>query len=267
MDIHYACTKCGKCCHGLKIPLTVAEAGDWLADGNPVQIVCEARFPEGGSGAPVVGTDILKTAQFASRSFAARTGATATRVVATLVANNVGACANLGADFGCRIYGRRPLVCRIYPAEVNPLIALNPASKACPPEAWAAERPLFARGGKLMDAALREDIRRWRATIGADVEVMRRICWALALKDAALFEEGIVIHSPPRELLRAALGAARQTPDSGADAAARDDWRLASDRPERLAALRDHGALACDSRELDPSRSEYIGLRQAAAVA
>ena len=46
IDIHYQCTQCGKCCHGLKIPLTVAESLSWLEDGNDVQIVCEALLPD-----------------------------------------------------------------------------------------------------------------------------------------------------------------------------------------------------------------------------
>jgi Fe-S-cluster containining protein len=274
MELHFGCTQCGKCCHGLKIPLTVAESLSWLEDGNDVQIVCEARFPDAdrtSSSEPPGGaantTNPAQSAHFTSRSFAARTGGTTTRIVATMVANTLGACANLRPDSSCGIYARRPLVCRIYPAEINPNIELKPESKGCPPEAWARERPVYARGGHLIDAGLREDIQRWRATIARDVEVMRRICWALALKDAALYEEGLVIHAPPRELLRAALSAAQPTPDAAADDAARDDWRLASDRPARLADLRRGGALACASHELVPPGAQYVGLRQRAAVA
>jgi Fe-S-cluster containining protein len=246
--------------------LTVAEAASWLGDGHDVQIVCEASFPDTVSGSPTDADSRLKAAQFASRSFAARTGGTTTRIVATLVANNAGACPNLGPDYGCRIYERRPLVCRIYPAEINPVIVLKPESKACPPEAWTRDRPLYARGGQLMEAGLRAEIQRWRTTIAADVNVMRRICWALALKEAAIYEEGLVIHSPPRELLRAALSAAAQAPDAVADEAASDDWRLTSDRPERLGDLRRAGALACALSELHEGRSRFVGLRQADAL-
>jgi Fe-S-cluster containining protein len=252
----------------------VAEAAAWLADGNDVQIVCEARCPdadpvptaEPSSGAAHT-TRAARSAHFASRSFEAQTGGTVTRIVATLVANNPGACSNLRPDSTCRIYERRPLVCRIYPAEINPTIDLAPENKACPPEAWTRERPLYARGGYLVDVGLREDIQRWRATIQRDVSVMRRICWALALKDAALHEEGLVIHAPPRELLQAALSAAQAAVDAAADSAARDEWRLASDRPERVADLRRVGAMACDSRELTSTCAQYVGVRQPTTVA
>jgi hypothetical protein len=47
MDIDFDCTMCGKCCHDLRLPLTVTEAIAWLERGNDVQILCEALpWPE-----------------------------------------------------------------------------------------------------------------------------------------------------------------------------------------------------------------------------
>jgi Fe-S-cluster containining protein len=40
VDVHFGCTQCGKCCHNLKLPLTVSEATAWLAEGSEVQIIC-----------------------------------------------------------------------------------------------------------------------------------------------------------------------------------------------------------------------------------
>ena len=39
---------------------------------------------------------------------------------------------NLGEDMKCKIYERRPLVCRIYPAEMSPLITFDMLRKALP---------------------------------------------------------------------------------------------------------------------------------------
>lgn len=37
MDINFECPKCGKCCHDLKVTLTVKEAIEWLTDENDVR--------------------------------------------------------------------------------------------------------------------------------------------------------------------------------------------------------------------------------------
>ncbi|HMD72294.1 MAG TPA: YkgJ family cysteine cluster protein [Steroidobacteraceae bacterium] len=80
------------------------------------------------------------------------------RVIVILAAYFSGACPNLAADAHCKIYQRRPLVCRIYPAEINPFILLKPGNKACPPEAWNATGSLLERKGLVMDQAVRRDI-------------------------------------------------------------------------------------------------------------
>jgi hypothetical protein len=63
-------------------------------------------------------------------------GNTQAFVAITFAAYNAGRCRNLDEDNLCRIYERRPLVCRIYPMEINPHIPLNPAAKDCPPQSW-----------------------------------------------------------------------------------------------------------------------------------
>src|SRR5271166_6878894 len=42
VDIHFECTRCGKCCRDSRLPLTVAEALTWLEDRHDVQVLCEA---------------------------------------------------------------------------------------------------------------------------------------------------------------------------------------------------------------------------------
>ena len=140
MDIHFSCTQCGKCCRDTKIPLTVAEAINWLKRGDEVQLLCEAS--------PWLGAldSDPRAAHFKRRSFAVMSGSMPTRVVVMLVANVVGACPNLLADRRCGIYEDRPLVCRIYVRQKSmyPFIALKRENKACPPEAWTKGSPRFA---------------------------------------------------------------------------------------------------------------------------
>ena len=38
----FNCTACGKCCHNLKIALSVQESIDWIERSNQIQIICEA---------------------------------------------------------------------------------------------------------------------------------------------------------------------------------------------------------------------------------
>jgi Fe-S-cluster containining protein len=110
--------------------LTAAEAVEWLTDGHQVQLICDASpWPEEPPA------DDHNAAHRRRRSFAVMSGSMPARVVVILVANLAGACPNLMADMRCGIYERRPLVCRIYPAEINPFVQLEPQKKACPPEA------------------------------------------------------------------------------------------------------------------------------------
>lgn len=163
------------------------------------------------------------------------------RVVAMLVADVTGPCPNLLPDFRCGIYGERPLVCRIYPAEVNPLIELNPATKLCPPEAWAADQPILQSNDGALSAVTQGDIRRSRAADALDASVKIRLCAALKVADAGLVHESVLVYSPPREALRAALAIAVAAEDV---IAAPTPWRFVSDRPETIKDLEANGATA-----------------------
>jgi hypothetical protein len=45
-------------------------------------------------------------------------------------------------------------VCRIYPAEVNPFLPLDPAAKACRSDAWSDANPVFMRAGQITNAEI-----------------------------------------------------------------------------------------------------------------
>jgi len=258
MSLHFECTQCGKCCRDLKLPLTVAEALEWLRDGHDVQVLCDAA-PWPVEPDP----QDLKAAHRQRRSFGTMSGLLPTRVVVILAANLAGACPNLQADLRCGIYERRPLVCRIYPAEINPFVQLDPAGKACPPEAWSADRPLLQREGRLVDEGVRRSIEQSREADARSVEVKRRLCAALQLNRASLADEGLVVYSPRRAELLAELDQA-VTGQHGRSVDA--SWSFVSSRSETIDSLSACGAVAeLVSAVANPS-FEYIGFRPPAAI-
>jgi len=255
MDIHFNCTQCGKCCRDTKIPLTVAEAIKWLNRGHEVQLLCEASpWPGALDGDP-------RAAHFKRRSFAVMSGSMPTRVVVMLVANVVGACPNLLANRRCRIYEDRPLVCRIYPAEINPFVAFKRENKACPPEAWTKEQPVFQREGDLMDDVIRHDIEMSRAADALDADLKSRLCAALNVVDTALVHEAVLVYSPTAETLLSALDTAIAT-DSCQEPTAQ--WRFVSDQPETMANIEKSGGIALYLRDAEGPSFLHIGFKREA---
>lgn len=253
-DVHFGCTQCGLCCRNIKIPLSSAEAVDWLDDGNRVQIICEASpWTEDRSAQDPSAAHVKR------RSFLAMSGGLPVRIVVMLVADLVGDCPNLQPDFRCGIYDRRPRVCRIYPAEINPTVTLEPARKSCPPEAWNAQQPLLMRNGAVTDTTIRADVLAYRDADGRDVDVRQRICAELKLSDAAVAHEGFVVHSPDA----AALSAALRSAIGGADVPDVTDWRLLTDRADTLLRLKSSRANAIAPEAHDAAFRRYIGLKRA----
>jgi Fe-S-cluster containining protein len=254
VDIHFNCTQCGKCCRDSKIPLTVAEAMSWLNRGHPVQLICEASpWPPG------LADDDPRAAHFKRRSFAVTSGIMPTRVVVMLVADMAGACPNLLADLRCGIYETRPLVCRIYPAEINPLIGLNPEKKACPPEAWAKDLPVLQRNGVVMSDVIRRDIQLSRDTDAIDVAAKNRLCAALNISDTALVHEAVLIYSPTIEVLSSALAVAMAT-EGARNAQAQ--WRFVSNLPETIENLAAGGGIALRSRDVDAASFQHLNFKR-----
>lgn len=120
MNTKLSCVGCGKCCTDHHVPLTLAEARMWAADGGAVIVLVEG-FLGNGLGLP---SDQREHAQ--RRSVAVPSGAAQAYVTITFAAFNNGRCRNLDEENLCRIYQRRPLVCRIYPMEINPHIPATP---------------------------------------------------------------------------------------------------------------------------------------------
>jgi Fe-S-cluster containining protein len=254
MELRYLCTQCGKCCHDLWLPLSVAESIQWLRDGNPVQVICEA-VPWTGEPSPDDQTAIY----WRNRSFAAHSGTLPTRVIVILAANFAGACPNLQASMRCGIYERRPLVCRIYPAEISPFTQLVPSKKACPPEAWGGDRPVLIRDGAVVDAVVRDHQERWRETDAADARTKAHLCAALRVNAAALTKEGHVIYSPDPALLLRALERAAEERDLEPP---QIDWQFVSGRAATLADIAIVGAVGVPHPQPQPVPYRYVGAQR-----
>lgn len=247
--IAFHCTMCGKCCHDLRLPVTLAEAQKWLERGGQVDVLCDATpWPVEPDPANAFAAYKRK------RTFAAGSGTLPIRVAVTLAASFTGACPNLRGDMRCGIYDDRPLVCRIYPAEVNPFIPLRPEHKLCPPDAWQPLAPA-AVGGVLLDASTRESIQGSQRSAEYEVNGKRALCTRLGIDRASVANEGFLIASPHRERLLAAL---REAQISGDAVAPIPSWTLVSSRSVTVETLARVGALS----ELDSDTHDgyhYVG--------
>lgn len=222
----FACTACGRCCHGLRLPLSVAEALDWAANGGTVELWCDA--------APDLGPpqDAAARHRWAG-GFAAHSGSMAIRVSLTPVAAFDGACPRLLPDRRCGAYDRRPDACRIYPAEVRPDRVIDPADKLCPPEAWG-----IAAASDAPDAATAAApaIRALVAARHDDRSIKARLAQRLGLADVALANEGSVVVVPEGQRLIAAIRAALPPNDAPAT-----DWRFVTAAATTAALIADAG--------------------------
>ncbi|MDH0302812.1 MULTISPECIES: YkgJ family cysteine cluster protein [unclassified Pseudomonas] len=188
-SIRFACTGCGKCCTGHHVPLTLAEARQWAVSGGQVVVLIEG-FVSDGPGMPTEQRDhVLR------RSHPVNCGAGQLRVSVTFAAFNPGRCRNLDDNDLCGIYESRPLVCRIYPAEINPHLPLRPENKDCPPEAWE-QGPVLIHGSLPVDEALRALIEASRQADRDDIAAKVAICQALGMTTSALKGNGFTAWLP-----------------------------------------------------------------------
>ncbi|WP_397451287.1 YkgJ family cysteine cluster protein [Pseudomonas sp. NA-150] len=213
-DTRFSCVGCGKCCNDHHVPLTLSESRQWAADGGTVIVLVEA-FLENGYGVPPAQ---LEHAQ--RRSVLISSGKTRAYIAITFAAYNSGPCHNLRADDLCGIYERRPLVCRIYPMEINPHIPLRPAAKDCPPHAWE-EGPELIIGSQLVDLELKDLIDRSRQADREDIAAKEAICALLGIRTTALKGDGFATYLPD---MSAFAEAARLICEQKAEAGDVGDW-------------------------------------------
>ncbi|MEB2514335.1 YkgJ family cysteine cluster protein [Pseudomonas sp. YuFO20] len=189
MNTTFSCVGCGKCCNDHHVPLTLPEARMWAADGGQVIVLVEA-FLSNGLGLPAQQREHAE-----ARSALVRSGACEVYVAITFAAYSTGACRHLDQDNLCRIYERRPLVCRIYPMEINPHIPLNIAAKECPPQSWETGPQLIV-GGQLVDPELAQLIQRSRQADRDDIRIKDAICALLGIRTTALKGDGFTAYLP-----------------------------------------------------------------------
>jgi Fe-S-cluster containining protein len=251
MTIHFSCTMCGRCCHGLRLPVGVEEAVAWLRDGGDVQLFCEAiPWPE----EPPADNHLAWYKR--RRSFAATSGELPVRVIVSLMAIFEGACPNLQPDFRCGIYERRPRACRVYPAEVNPFFALDRDTKLCPPEAWRTQEVLQGDDGQWKDAEVAGAIVGMREADARDASVKARLCAILGISSSGLANEGVVVHAPVGEDLLAALEQAVLSADGDA---ASTTWHVVSHRRATLDLLQSAGTAPLPASALNGSQASFMG--------
>ncbi|MGN6478972.1 YkgJ family cysteine cluster protein [Luteibacter sp.] len=250
MPLHFSCTMCGRCCHGLRLPLSLDEARRWLDDGGEVEVFCEAvPWPEEPAA------DNGPAWHKRKRSFLARSGQLPVRVVVTLVASFDGACPNLRADMGCGIYERRPTACRVYPAEVNPFIDVDPALKLCPPEAWQTPEVLRADDGSWADPVVAAAVVRRREDDYVEADAKHELCNLLGIHEAGLANEGMLAHTPGRERMREVLQA-MAVPSNYA--APESDWILVSHRLRTMWLLESAGARGLQAADLEGAGRRFV---------
>ncbi|KAF0861661.1 YkgJ family cysteine cluster protein [Pseudomonas sp. LD120] len=249
MDTSFSCVGCGKCCNDHHVPLTLAEARAWAADGGQVIVLVEA-FLGNGLGLPAQQREHAQR-----RSCRVLSGDTDAYVAITFAAYNVGPCRNLDENQLCRIYARRPLVCRIYPMEINPHIPLNPLAKECPPESWE-QGPALILGGQLVDQELAALIQRSRQADRDDIQLKEAICERLGIRTTALKGDGFTAYLPEMSALANAIDEVLATPP----ATSRQPWRFhlsADDIADKVLAA---GAHVASDTPLDYA---FISLRVA----
>jgi len=232
----FACVGCGACCRGRFVPLTLNEAVTWLKRGHGVAVMLEA-FDESlwPDGSPEFTYNV-------GRSAAVPCASGTLRVTVILAANALPECPNLQQDGLCGIYLERPLVCRIYPMEINPFIRLEPAAKDCPPESWEQGTLLAS------DQGLATLVQQSRQADRDDALRKVALCESLGLTVAGWKGNGLVIHQPSVEDLLAACENIDQNAVPASQA-----WQIRADDASLVQYLKDHALPLAD-----PATDSYI---------
>lgn len=247
MNLHFDCTQCGRCCHDLRLTLSVDEAITWAGRGHAVQLLAEA-LPWASEPDP----SQPRAAHDRSRSFPAMSGTVPFRIAPVLVAHHEGPCPHLLPDLRCGNYAERPRICRIYPLEARPFIAWGPQTRLCPPDAWTPDRPVLQHDGHIADPEAARIVEEHRQTAIEDVPLVAAACEALDLSLAAFANEGLAVHAPEPAVLAETLKAAR---DGALPASAPRQWRIATNRRSTLTMLHDAGCRP----ELVSQGAGYLG--------
>lgn len=240
MDLHFECTQCGKCCHGLRLTLSVDEAIAWADNGHCVQILTEALPCHAGDAG-----DNAQAGYDKARSFPAVSGEMPLRIAAVLVAFHENACPHLQPDMRCGNYAARPRICRIYPLESRPFMKVSPERKLCPAEAWASSHPRLLGGDDIADLVSAKIVADHRRVLTDDVPVVAAACEALKISEAAFANEGFAVHQPDAQCLSAELKRAKSAQIDGQTPR---PWTIVTNRGSTRSLLIEAGCVASATR-------------------
>lgn len=245
--VHFGCTQCGKCCHDLRLTLSLDEAIAWAGNGHRVQLLCEA-IPWPREPSP----DEHELAHRRDTSFAVEVGGMPFRIHVTLVAFHEGPCPHLQLDMRCGNYAHRPRICRIYPLESRPFTPMEPASRRCPDEAWGIDAPILLEDGVITDPTAREIVNTHRQARIRDAAALGTACLQLGISTAAFAGEGLAVHAPDPTAL---VNCLRQARASSGGAPGTSRWEILTNRQPTLELLHQ---LQCPAR-LVTSAAEFLG--------
>lgn len=259
MTTRFSCTGCGKCCTDHHVPLTLPEARRWAETGGQLIVLLEA-FLRDGAGPPSLRLPPEQQEHARRRSLPVLCGEAPAFVSITFAAFNQGRCRNLLEDNRCAIYEERPLVCRIYPMEINPHIPLRPHAKECPTEAWHSG-PALIHGGRLVDVELAALIEQSRQADRDEIAAKGLICSELGIHTAALKGDGFTTFLPQGQAFLQALDTVAQRGPLAPDEVGQG-WSLHVPDPELAQRLAETGAML---QALLSNDCVFISLRRAAA--
>ncbi|MDO7926274.1 YkgJ family cysteine cluster protein [Pseudomonas sp. KFB-139] len=196
-EVRFACNTCGVCCKGRLVPLTLGEARRWLERGHEVAVLLEAFDEFHWPG------ESDRFNHNAGRSVPVESGSHQINVTPIFAGNALTQCPNLDDQNRCGIYEERPLVCRIYPLEISPFIALDPAKKICPPEVWETGEVIFS--DRVTDPVVLDQINESRRSDRNDVGAKVAICESMGMTVAAWKEDALAVYLPLGDELKTAI--------------------------------------------------------------
>lgn len=209
MEISFDCTQCGRCCHDLRLTLSVAEARVWAGRGHRVDLLVEGwPWPETDSADGDPDDPVAQWRR--TTSFPVTVGDVPFRVNVRLVARHEGACPHLLPDMRCGNYDARPRICRIYPLESRPFEAMVPARRLCPSEAWGEGLPVLERDGEAADPQAGVILAAHRAAMIEDVAIKERLVSVMGWAETAMAGEGLAVCEVAPEVLLEALDVAER---------------------------------------------------------
>lgn len=231
MEIPFDCTLCGRCCHDLRLTLSVDEAKVWAAKGHQVDLLAEGwAWPDDTDE-----TDPAIQWRKAT-TIAAMVGDVPFRINLRLVARHEGPCPHLLPNMACGNYAARPRICRIYPLEGHPFEAMVPEKRRCPPEAWGPYLPVLERDGEPATSQTAAILNDHRQAMASDLPLKARLAAALDFTEAALAGEGLASCEPTPAAFLAALNTSERTEETPPA-----DWSIVTNRETTRAMLADLG--------------------------